>query len=214
MHRLFLLTVMMMILSGPVLAQTPDGLTPAEETVCDPLKADEVTKGLYGLCVAFCEAHDTTNVTTPIAPEELVGLTMNAPSGRILDNYNRKKQDGDPDMPCLLVQEPCPCFSQEELSSLDGYDSEGLYMDYFYYQELNWGQYNIAILQEKNSSAPNHMQEIFMFSTNHSDDYCYYTNDQTTPAVSRVLRTGDDGTLTYEEYDKCYQMVIDHISAQ
>ena len=39
-------------------AQTPDGETPAEEQVCDPLRADGVTKGLYGLCVAFCEAHD------------------------------------------------------------------------------------------------------------------------------------------------------------
>ena len=34
-------------------AKTPDGQTPAEETVCDDLEG-----ALYGLCVAFCEAMD------------------------------------------------------------------------------------------------------------------------------------------------------------
>jgi hypothetical protein len=35
------------------LAQTADGETPAEETVCDDLNG-----ALYGLCVAYCEAMD------------------------------------------------------------------------------------------------------------------------------------------------------------
>ena len=35
------------------LAQTADGMTPAEETVCDDLNG-----ALYGLCVAYCEAMD------------------------------------------------------------------------------------------------------------------------------------------------------------
>lgn len=34
-------------------AKTPDGQTPAEETVCD-----ELSGALYGLCVAYCEAMD------------------------------------------------------------------------------------------------------------------------------------------------------------
>jgi hypothetical protein len=34
-------------------AQTADGITPAEETVCD-----ELSGALYGLCVAYCEAMD------------------------------------------------------------------------------------------------------------------------------------------------------------
>ena len=35
------------------LAQTADGMTPAEEQVCD-----ELNGALYGLCVAYCEAMD------------------------------------------------------------------------------------------------------------------------------------------------------------
>jgi hypothetical protein len=35
------------------LAQTADGMTPAEEQVCDDLNG-----ALYGLCVAYCEAMD------------------------------------------------------------------------------------------------------------------------------------------------------------
>jgi hypothetical protein len=34
-------------------AKTPDGMTPSEETVCDGLP-----RGLWGLCVAYCEARD------------------------------------------------------------------------------------------------------------------------------------------------------------
>ena len=34
-------------------AQTPDGQTPAEETVCDILSGKA-----WGLCVAYCEAQD------------------------------------------------------------------------------------------------------------------------------------------------------------
>lgn len=38
---------------APVLASTPDGLTPSEETVCDVLEDTE-----YGICNAYCEAMD------------------------------------------------------------------------------------------------------------------------------------------------------------
>ena len=58
------------LISVPLMAQTPDGETPAEETVCDPLKADGITKGLYGLCVAFCEAQDYSALNNPINVEE------------------------------------------------------------------------------------------------------------------------------------------------
>jgi hypothetical protein len=37
-------------------------------------------------------------------------------SPKLLEIYNKKKQPGDPEMPCL--QDPCPCWTVEELSSL------------------------------------------------------------------------------------------------
>jgi hypothetical protein len=92
--------------TNPVSASTPDGETPANEGVCDGLKADGITKGLYGLCVAYCEAQDLDTVGD-----------KETPNNKILRNY-RKKMDvaaGDPDMPCVKV--PCPCWSDVEFSA-------------------------------------------------------------------------------------------------
>jgi hypothetical protein len=47
-------TVLAMLAFTPMSqAETPDGETPAEETVCDDLHG-----ALYGLCLAYCEAMD------------------------------------------------------------------------------------------------------------------------------------------------------------
>jgi len=85
------------------MAATPDGSTPANEGACDVLKTN-ATPGLYGLCVAYCEAQD------------LDTFDKEPPSTKILDNYNKKKLTGDPDMPCLKV--PCPCWTDAELASI------------------------------------------------------------------------------------------------
>ena len=53
------------------IAQTPDGDTPVNEGVCDPLMEDGVTKGLYGLCVAFCESQDLASLDEPISSDDL-----------------------------------------------------------------------------------------------------------------------------------------------
>jgi len=83
-------------------AQTPDGETPANEGVCDSLQGS--TPGLYGLCVAYCEAQD------------LDSFDKNPPNEKILANYRKKMNAGDPDMPCIQV--PCPCWSAEEIGSI------------------------------------------------------------------------------------------------
>ena len=44
-------TLFLLLAGGNAPAKTPDGATPAEETVCDDLR--DATPGLYGLCVAF-----------------------------------------------------------------------------------------------------------------------------------------------------------------
>lgn len=110
---LFLLTLCILAaFAGSAVAQTPDGETPANEGVCDELIG--ATPGLYGLCVAFCEAQDHASVSDPITEEELEILADSAPAGRILTNYNRKKTAADPDMPCIKVEEPCPCWDSAE----------------------------------------------------------------------------------------------------
>ena len=109
-----LLIGMTLLMGGTGLAQTPDGTTPAEEVVCDVLKADGITKGLYGLCVAFCEARDYASISAPITDAELEALDAAIPSGRILENYNKRKTEFDPPMPCIKVEEPCSCWTEEE----------------------------------------------------------------------------------------------------
>jgi len=125
MNRLFHvvlgISLAALLASGqPGFAKTPDGKTPAEETVCDPLRG--ATPGLYGLCVAFCEAHDA-DLGDPAA--------LARPDLKILENYDRKRRDGDPPMPCL-IQPPqddgptgggqpigeCPCWTAVELEEM------------------------------------------------------------------------------------------------
>jgi hypothetical protein len=99
---------------------TPDGETPAFEPTCDDLKHG--TPGLYGLCVAFCEAHDCEITITDNGDLDFSQCKKN--DGKILAKYRSKMRDGDPDMPCLPAtqanEEPenaCPCWSLEQLSN-------------------------------------------------------------------------------------------------
>ena len=104
-------TAALLLMAPAAPAQTPDGETPAEESVCDDLVYR--TPGLYGLCVAFCEAHDYMpdwkNVDDPFAK-----CTPSSPA--VLAAYRRKIEPGDPDMPCLRT--PCPCWSPWDLENL------------------------------------------------------------------------------------------------
>jgi hypothetical protein len=75
-------------------AGTTVGAAPATKGFCGGLKAPGITPGLYGLCVAYCEA--------------------GANSERVLDNYNRKRTGSDPAMPCLEVKAAtldCVCWN-------------------------------------------------------------------------------------------------------
>ena len=180
--------IVLLMFALPVAAETPDGQTPAEETVCDPLRDDGITKGLYGLCVAFCEAQDVTERTTPLTPEALDALKIEVPSGRILGNYNKRKQESDPEMPCVLVQEACPCFTKQELQSIDGYDSDGLFMETFIYDAFDfWDRYYFGYMRENNSGPENDMIQVDMWTSAHSGGYCSYINNQTSPPMIRVI---------------------------
>ncbi len=96
--------------AGVVSAQTPDGLPPANEGVCDALHASGVTPSLYGLCVAYCEALDV-DMGSPFGP------LPKPPSAKILARYNALKSATDPDMPCVQAAS-CPCWTQETLDTI------------------------------------------------------------------------------------------------
>lgn len=101
-----LLVLSALVWQGDLAAQTPDGVPPANEGVCDDLIG--ATPGLYGLCVAYCEAQDCTD-------DDPVSAQCRIPNPAILANYNKKKRVGDPDMPC--VKKPCPCWTEDELEN-------------------------------------------------------------------------------------------------
>jgi hypothetical protein len=69
-----------------VFAQTPDGLTPSEETVCDDAG---LTGAARGLCNAFCEAMDCDSESSKASVEACE---------RVLDRY-MQLEGGNP--PCL-----------------------------------------------------------------------------------------------------------------
>ena len=206
-------TVMCASLLGSVSAQTPDGQTPAVETVCDPLRADNISKGLYGLCVAFCEAQDFADpeiLTTPSDPDM---LETDAPSGRILANYNKKKADTDPPMPCIVVEEPCPCWSTEELNSIDGInanDGSAMLLNCGLRSNTTPGLSDELDIIE---TDPTSTTTVFHWATardrhneNDTRERCIYINNQTNPVTFRFLTAGA-GTITHAQAVSCLAQV-------
>jgi hypothetical protein len=100
-----------------VAAQTPDGETPANEGVCDELRADYITKGLYGLCVAFCEAQDCEATLDEATGEVTFSPGCLPSNSKLLENYYRRKTPADPPMPCRPAS-GCPCWTEEELDAV------------------------------------------------------------------------------------------------
>jgi hypothetical protein len=78
------------------------------EKYCEVLKEDGITKGLYGLCIAYWGADNGRS------------------QERILGNYRKKmrpvypgdrKGTGDPDMPGLVDDLSCPCWTIGQMAN-------------------------------------------------------------------------------------------------
>lgn len=79
-------------------AKTPDGATPAEETVCDGLAGP-----LFGLCNAYCEAMDCGDPNQAASDQSCQ---------RVLDNFIRHSGGDVP--PCVAF---CPCYTSSEIDA-------------------------------------------------------------------------------------------------
>ena len=88
-RTLFILAAGTLMLASPVLAKTPDGKPPSEETVCDGL-----TGAASGLCNAYCEAMDCDSPNHHASDNACA---------QVKRNFERKT--GQP-LPCEVV---CPC---------------------------------------------------------------------------------------------------------
>jgi len=83
--------------------------------VCDVLQS--YPKGLYGLCVAFCEAQDCV-ATFDEATQTLVFPKNCTPSSAsTLAKYESRRVGTDaPPMPC--INDGCPCWSEAEMDAV------------------------------------------------------------------------------------------------
>ncbi|MCI5162272.1 MAG: hypothetical protein D3917_09690 [Candidatus Electrothrix sp. AX5] len=92
---------------------TPDGETPAVEDTCDHLQGG--TPGLFGLCIAACEARDLGDPAVMTEREQVH-------FERLLAKYETKRAPGDPDLPCATVHPvpvgECPLLTQETLDEI------------------------------------------------------------------------------------------------
>jgi hypothetical protein len=62
----------LLLLTIPAMAKTPDGETPAEETVCDIYEGDA-----FGLCNAYCEAMDCDYESPNASPQACAAVARN-----------------------------------------------------------------------------------------------------------------------------------------
>lgn len=124
------LVALLLMLGWTASAKTPDGVTPAKEDVCDGLKG---RGNLYGLCVAYCEAHDSDMATS----NSRAGRGSSVRAERLLANYVKSRQSVDPELPpCLTVTssppapdpipvpppvvQTCPCWTPAQADAIDG----------------------------------------------------------------------------------------------
>ncbi len=210
-----------LVLYAPfALAQTADGQTPANEGVCDVLQADGVTSGLYGLCVAFCEAQDHASLDNPITNDQLEELESASPSGQILANYNRKKTDTDPDMPCIKIQEPCPCWTADELASIDGILYDGSQASTVYCDiRTDFSVPRITVYEYNNCTGG--LCRYSLASTwddqrggRRARTYCrwanVHNNNEGTITLRQLFVPND---ITYEEFAACETEIDNHIAS-
>ncbi len=95
MKALTLTFALLLLCTGAALASTPDGQTPAEETVCD-----SETGAAFGLCNAYCEAMDCES-EDPQASETACTKVR----GKFMNITGR-------DLPCEAPPATCPCLGQ------------------------------------------------------------------------------------------------------
>ena len=130
------ISILLIALTG-ILAFSPANAGPGKGVqaqnvaACNVLKG--TTRGLHGLCVAYCAHRDLSQVDL----NDSASIKAASPSISILRKYNERRRPADPAMPCFKNTEPpteppddppddplpasnCPCWTAEELAAIDG----------------------------------------------------------------------------------------------
>jgi hypothetical protein len=188
--------------TSATVAGTPDGMTPANEGICDDLMY--ATKGLYGLCIAYCEAQDAIEDLTD--SDALANLPT--PHKKILENYDKKRTESDPTMPCVVYTNPCPVWTPEELATI-GYTTDGSILQVNdWYRSSN--SYEQLIDQEIGYDSLGNRINIgaSVYTTNGVDFTGIFLRYDSSDFEGRIYRRLQ---LTADEYSACKQQIYDHI---
>ena len=195
---LSLATVLLVALASPVTyAQTPDGETPVNEGVCDELIS--FTPGLYGLCVAFCEAQDCEATFDPGTGEVIFDPSCSPSSPKILANYNKRKTLTDLPMPCInIVQDECPCWTPQELDAIADGTTDFCQDDNFFYASMEGTD---AATGSTDLVVADYGGLLFLDET-----FCFYFEQS--PPTSRFL------SIPQEQADACRAAVNTECAAR
>jgi hypothetical protein len=102
--NLTLACTLLLLASGAALAQTPDGLPPALETVCDAESGSA-----FGWCNAYCEAMDCELADDG---DPLTEPTASATAcGKVRTKFEQATGRG---LPCEQAADSCPCTDNPE----------------------------------------------------------------------------------------------------
>ncbi|HSK76710.1 MAG TPA: hypothetical protein VLQ45_09650 [Thermoanaerobaculia bacterium] len=94
--HLTLAFALLLVCTGAAMAQTPDWMTPSQETICD-----NESGAAYGLCNAYCEAMDCE-----LANDNDPGTAPKASDTACSKVRNKFQQTAGRDLPCEVQ---CPC---------------------------------------------------------------------------------------------------------
>jgi len=151
-----LLVIVSILGPGSAWSQAPAETPPVNEAVCDSLIGG--TPSLYGLCLAFWAQHCEPNWTQDNPFED-----CSSGSQQILDLYAKRALPGDPPMPG--IQEPCPCWSSEELAGLRNLSNE---------------PYEFSVCQKDGSTAQLSNRDLWRISRPKEGGGHYYNTYVTT----------------------------------
>jgi len=86
-----------------------------QDSVCNVVRGG--TRGLYGLCVTYCEAKGVDSLFTKYQFNPRRAKLASLDRETVLSRYNKRRRGSDPAMPCVEEVAPavasCPCWTTQ-----------------------------------------------------------------------------------------------------
>ena len=166
------------------------------EGVCDGLQS--ATPGLFGLCLALCEAHGCEPDFNQLDP--FAGCNPSDPT--LVDRYDALKSFADPPLPCVVEEGGCPCFTQEMVDAIPTPYSQCI-IDYEFSPGSGFFTTNVF----HGIQAPGEVRIAAQATVGPGDGSCVWADSSVDPELFIFLQTN----LTQAQ--ECRQIVANTINA-